>query len=39
VPIIKEKLGFDSKQGDLLADKDDKLEIIYRKEGKYGPIR
>jgi len=39
VPIIKEKLGFDSKQGDLLANKDDKLEIIYRKEGKYGPIR
>ncbi|MCS7092155.1 MAG: site-specific DNA-methyltransferase [Patescibacteria group bacterium] len=38
VPIIKEKLGFDSKQGDLLADKNDKLEIIYRKPGKYGPI-
>ncbi len=38
VPIIKEKLGFDNKQADLLADKDDKLEIIYRKPGKYGPI-
>ena len=38
VPIIKEKLGFDNKQGDLLANKDDKLEIIYRKPGKYGPI-
>lgn len=38
VPIIKEKLGFDSKQADLLADRDDKLEIIYRKPGKYGPI-
>ncbi|GIW64632.1 MAG: methyltransferase [Patescibacteria group bacterium] len=38
VPIIKEKLGFDCKQGNLLADKDDKLEIIYRKPGKYGPI-
>ncbi|MCX8015636.1 MAG: site-specific DNA-methyltransferase [candidate division WOR-3 bacterium] len=39
VPIIKEKLGFDSRQRDLLADQDDRLEIIYRKPGKYGPIR
>lgn len=38
VPIIKEKLGFDNKQGYLLSNKDDKLEIIYRKPGKYGPI-
>ncbi|MEM3504163.1 MAG: site-specific DNA-methyltransferase [Nitrososphaeria archaeon] len=38
VPIIKEKLGFDSKQVDLFVDKDDKLEIIYREPGKYGPI-
>jgi len=38
VPIIKEKLGFGSGQGDLFSDQNDKLEIIYRKLGKYGPI-
>ena len=38
VPIIKEKLGFGSGQSDLFSDQDDKLEIIYRKPGKYGPI-
>jgi len=38
VPIIKEKLGFGDGQSDFLADQNDKLEIIYRKPGKYGPI-
>jgi len=38
VTIIKEKLGFGIGQSDLLSDQDDKLEIIYRKPGKYGPI-
>jgi len=38
VPIIKEKLGFGSGQSDLFSDQDDKLEIIYRKPGKYGPV-
>jgi len=38
VPIIKEKLGFGGGQRDLLSDQNDKLEIIYRKPGKYGPI-
>lgn len=39
VPIIKEKLGFDSRQNTFFTDQNDKLEIIYRKAGKYGPIR
>ena len=38
IPIIKEKLGIGSGQGNFLYDQDDKLEIIYRKPGKYGPI-
>jgi len=38
VPIIKEKLGFGDGQSDFLLDQNDKLEIIYRKPGKYGPI-
>jgi site-specific DNA-methyltransferase (adenine-specific) len=38
VTIIKEKLGFRIGQSDILSDQDDKLEIIYRKPGKYGPI-
>jgi DNA modification methylase len=38
VPIIKEKLGFSSEQRSFLDDQDDRLEIIYREEGKYGPI-
>jgi len=38
VPIIKEKLGFGGGQSDFLSDQNDKLEIIYRKPGKYGPI-
>ncbi len=38
VPVIKEKLGFDGGQSDFLSDQNDKLEIIYRKPGKYGPI-
>ncbi len=38
VPIIKEKLGFGGGQSDFFADQNDKLEIIYRKPGKYGPI-
>lgn len=38
VPIIKEKLGFSSKQN-LLSDKNDKFEVVYRKAGKYGHIR
>jgi len=38
VPIIKEKLGFGGGQRDLLSDQNDKLEIIYRKPSKYGPI-
>lgn len=36
-PIIKRKLGFGEEQN-LLADKSDKLEIIYRKSNKYGYI-
>jgi site-specific DNA-methyltransferase (adenine-specific) len=39
VPIIKEKLGFGNRQGDFFYDQNDTLEIIYRKPGKYGPIR
>lgn len=39
VPIIKEKLGFGSGQNTFLTDKNDRLKIIYRKPGKYGPIR
>ena len=38
VPIIKEKLGFGVGQDSLFFDQNDKLEIIYRKPGKYGPI-
>jgi site-specific DNA-methyltransferase (adenine-specific) len=38
VPIIKEKLGFGGRQNTFFADQNDKLEIIYRKAGKYGPI-
>lgn len=38
VPIIKEKLGFSGGQSDFLSDQNDKLEIIYRKPGKYRPI-
>lgn len=38
VPIIKKKLNFGKRQGDLLSNKGDKLEIIRRKPGKYGPI-
>jgi len=38
VPIIKEKLGFGVGQNDLFSDQQDKLEIIYRKPGKYGSI-
>jgi len=38
VTIIEEKLGFGSGQSDFLSDQNDKLEIIYRKPGKYGPI-
>jgi site-specific DNA-methyltransferase (adenine-specific) len=38
VSIIKEKLGFGGGQGDFFSDQNDKLEIIYRKPGKYGPI-
>jgi len=39
VPIVRTKLGFGKGQNNLLSDKDDKLEIVYRKVGKYGPIR
>lgn len=38
VPIIKEKLGFGTGQESLFPNTEDKLEIIYRKPGKYGPI-
>ena len=38
VPIIKEKLGFGGGQKTLFVDRDDELEIIYREEGKSGPI-
>ena len=38
VPIIKEKLDFGGGQSDLFSDQNDKLEIIYRKPGKYGPV-
>jgi len=39
VPIIKEKLGFGGGQSNFFTDQNDKLEIIYRKTGKYGHIR
>jgi len=39
VTIIKEKLGFGGGQNTFFTDQNDKLEIIYRKAGKYGPIR
>ena len=39
VPIVKIKLGFGKRQDNLLSDKDDKLEVVYRNAGKYGPIR
>ena len=38
VPIIMEKLGFGTGQESLFPNTEDKLEIIYRKPGKYGPI-
>jgi len=38
VPIIKEKLGFCGKKNSFFTDQNDQFEIIYRKEGKYGPI-
>src|SRR3972149_3152851 len=38
VPIIKKKLGFDGGQNTFFTDQNDKLEIINRKAGKYGPI-
>jgi len=37
VPVIKEKLGFGNKMN-LLNNKNDRFEIIYRKSGKYGSI-
>lgn len=39
LPIIRKKLGFGEGQNSLLSDKNDKLEIITRQAGKYGPIR
>ncbi len=38
-PIIKEKLGFGEGQSTFFTNQNDKFEIVYRKEGKYGPIR
>jgi len=38
VPVITEKLGFNNIQTDIINNIDDKLEIVYREEGKYGPI-
>ena len=37
IPIIKKKLGFDKQA--TFFNTDDRLEIIIRKPGKYGPIR
>ena len=39
VPTIKEKLGFDVKQKELLTDKNDTFELIIRKNGKDEHIR
>jgi site-specific DNA-methyltransferase (adenine-specific) len=39
VPVIKTKLGFGNGQNTFFTDQNDKLEIIYRKAGKYGPIK
>ena len=39
VPIVKTKLGFGNGQNSFFADQKDRLEITYRKSGKYGPIR
>lgn len=39
VPVIKTKLGFGGGQNTFFTDQNDRLEIIYRKAGKYGPIR
>jgi len=38
VPVVKKKLGFGGGQNDFFINQNDKLEIIYRKTGKYGPI-
>ncbi|PIP14644.1 site-specific DNA-methyltransferase, partial [Candidatus Roizmanbacteria bacterium CG23_combo_of_CG06-09_8_20_14_all_35_49] len=38
VPIIKEKLGFGNGQSTIFTNKNDKLEVIYRKTEKYGYI-
>ncbi len=38
-PIIKEKLGFGEGQSTFFTNQNDKFEIVYRQEGKYGPIR
>lgn len=38
VPIIKEKLGFGKGQKSFLQNDEDKLEIIIRSGGIYGPI-
>ena len=38
VPVIKKKLGFDLGQNTFFTNQNDKLEIIYRKAKKYGPI-
>lgn len=38
VSVITEKLGFNKSQIDIINNNNDKLDIVYRKEGKYGPI-
>lgn len=38
VPIIVKKTGFDKKQKDFFSDKEDRLEILYRKERKHALI-
>jgi len=38
VSVITEKLGFNKSQIDIINNINDKLDIVYRKEGKYGPI-
>lgn len=39
VPIIKQKLGFIKQKDGFFIDKEDKLEITYRRSKKYGYVR
>jgi len=38
ISTIKEKCGFGLGQSDFLSDQEDKLEVLIREAGEYGPI-